>query len=1027
MSASGNTVRIKSPQKKNRHMRNQTPNDNTTTTRNIQSSDKDDKSTRFEYQHPQLSRPFVQPHLSNQCVPSNFSGVQSAQFPNQSVHVPFPTQTSLGINSIQPLNGLVNSATQHILRTGLPNTNHSMKNPYIHSSSHNNTNVNLFDNSCSTQSTPVSEQSGPPTYVTAARVQLPGLPPLPQLKDIIQSVTATQSNQLPNKSLSNTSNCQSVNIPKQNTNTVVNSAQQHFSNITTNNTSTAQSHLAINNNSNNKAQSSPKKSSCLVLPNSNNIMKTNLSSIVTNNSAASSDQIASNCNNMLNSQTQQLDKVSNSKSSPSPKRIGNTPLTHSNNTTQLNQQSSINKNSAATINTMTNNSNSILQSPPKQLLQPSSTDSSSVSQSNIGCVLSNASNINKSKSQLSHNNNNKEHINKIPSICNNSVFNTNINNISQSNNDNNANSIIANTDIKSQHSDLGNVVQAHMITDLQQMSTQSHFVIPPGINEQDISMTITNPSNSYNFVTDIVTVSNIEPKLECKSSVDVCSNANNNQVSCNIFNFHSFHKKLFNIHFGSCESHKIETFMINKLNNISNIKQKIDAGQEVSMHEYMQYYNSQNYALIISQISNTMSNISLHNHVLKIDKQSERYKLSVFIINAVYYEIWWFIKIYMQRFQTEYPNILKNMNQYPSSCVRTDAATINKVNRNIKIQLPGDNKKQTVFKSWCDFLTNLIASEPNGLIDDLVKTLASQQVLPNQSKWTNPNVCNNWRTSFIDIMDIHTYHQKAEFKNLFLILMAQSTQSLSSILAGAVQYLPSLQKSNADCQIWKFKPLWVANKFILTVWPSILKRHFNPIKFIHPRHFDNWLELGAASYLFAWFGFCGIFGKKQHIDWSARIQNFIPLKYYGLLGKFKSWHVPTCWNTDLINKYKYNAESNNDHWLHKITPLCLYYIMCWYENHYSDLKSLYGVGKCDNDIDFDSNILSKPPYDNSIQQIFQNYQIKRMTLSKDREMAVQRTSRNLHAAIFNLKSNPICYKLTIYSQIHCCNRQSMYI
>ena len=1013
MSVSGNTVRINSPKKKNRHIRNKTPNDNATTTSNMQSSDKDDKSTRFKYQHSQLSRTFVQPHLANECVPGNISGVQAAQFTNRSVHVPLPTPTSLGINSIQPLPGLVNSATQHILRTGLPNSNLSKHNPYIHSASHNNTNVNLLANSCSTHSTPVSQQIAPPTYLTAPRIEQPGLPPLPQLSsDSIQSVTAAQSNQLPNKSCSNSSNCQSVNIHKPNTNTGVNPSQQQFRNITPNNTSTAQSHLSINNNSNNKAQSSSKQSSSLVLPNSNNNMKSNIQSIVNDNSAALNDKITSNGNN--------------AKLAVSPKRIVTTRLTHSNNSTQLNQQSAMHNNISATINTMINKCNSMIHSPPKQLLQPSNQDSSSLSQSNLGCTVNNSSNISKFKSQLSHNNTNNPPINKITSISNNSVSDTNNNNTSPSSNDNNANTIITNTDIEAQQSDLGNVVQSHILNDLQQMSKQSHFVRPPGINEQDISMTITNPSTPYNFVTDIVTVSDIEPKIECKSSVDVSSNANNNEVSCNIFNFDSFHKKLFNIHFGSCEAHKIEAFMINKLNNITNIKHKIDQEQEVSMHEYIQYYNSQNYALIISQISNTMSNISLHNHVLKIDKQCERYKLSVFIINAVYYEIWWFIKIYMQKFQTEYPNILQNMNQHPSSCVRTDSVTINKVNRNLKIQLPGDNKKQTVFKSWCDFLTNLIASEPNGLIDDLVKTLASQQVLPNQSKWTNPNVCNNWRTTFIDIMDIHTYHQKAEFKNLFLILMAQSTQSLSSILAGAVQYLPSLQNSNAECQIWKFKPLWVANKFILTVWPSILKRHFNPIKFIHPRHFDNWLDLGAASYLFAWFGFCGIFGKKQHVDWSSRIHNFIPLKYYGLLGKFKSWHVPTCWNTDLINKFKYNAESNNDHWLHKITPLCLYYIMCWYENHYSDLKSLYGVGKCDNDIDFASNILSKPPYDHSIQQIFQNYQSKRMNLSEDTEMAVQRTSRNLHAVIFNLKSNPVSYKLTTYSQIHCSNRQSMY-
>lgn len=1021
MSACGNTVRVKSPKKKNRPVRTRTSHDKTTTTSNMQSSDKDDTSTRFKYQHHQLSRPFPQPHLTNQCVPFNISGGQPAQFPNQSVHVPFPTPTSLGVNSSQPLNEFVNSATQQILTTVIPNSNLSKHNPYIHSASDNNTNVNLLGNSCSTQSTRVSQQITPPAYLTAPRVEKPGLPPLPPLSsDSIQSVTAAQCNQLPNISCSTNSNHQSLNIHKQNTNTGVNPSQQQFHNITPNNTSTAQSHVSINNNSNNKlAQSSSKQSSSLVLPNLNNNMKSNIQSIVNDSSATVNDQITCNANSVSNSQTQQLRQVSNAKLAVASKRIITTPLPHSSNSTQLNQQSAINNNISATINSMINKCNSILHSPPQQLLQSSNQDSSSLSQSN-------SSNIIQSKSQLSHDNNNKPPVSKISSICNNSVSDTNNNNTSQSSNNNNVNPISTNTEFQAQKPDLENVVQAHMLNDLQQMSKQPHFIIPPGINDQDLSMTITNPCTPHNFITDIVTVSQIEPKIECNPSIDVCSNTNNNKVSCNIFNFDSFHKKLFNLHFGSCEAHKIEEFMINKLNNISNIKQKIDEHQEVSMHEYMQYYNSQNYALIMSQISNTMSNISLHNHVLKIDKQCERYKLSVFIINAVYYEIWWFIKVYMSKFQTEYPNILKNMNQHPSSCVRTDAVTINKVNRNLKIQLPGDNKKQSLSKCWVDFLTNLIASDPNGLIDDLVQTLAKQQVLPNQSKWTNPNVCNNWRTTFIDIMDIHTYHQKAEFKNLFLILMAQSTQSLSSILAGAVQFLPSLRKSNAECHIWKFKPLWVANKFILTVWPSILKRHFNPIKFIHPRHFNNWLDLGAASYLFAWFGFCGIFGKKRHVDWSSRIQNFIPLQYYGLLGKFKSWHVPTCWNTDLINKFKYNAESNNDHWLNKITPLCLYYIMCWYENHYSDLQSLYGVGKCDNDIDFDSNILTKPPYDDSIQQIFQNYQIKRMNLSQDREMAVQRTSRNLHAAIFNLKSNPVSYKLTTYSQIHYCNRQSMY-
>ena len=297
-------------------------------------------------------------------------------------------------------------------------------------------------------------------------------------------------------------------------------------------------------------------------------------------------------------------------------------------------------------------------------------------------------------------------------------------------------------------------------------------------------------------------------------------------------------------------------------------------------------------------------------------------------------------------------------------------------------------------------------------------------MLPNQSKWTDPNISNHWRTSFIDIMDIHDYHQKVEFKNLFIILMAQSTQSLSSILAAAVQHLPCLHVANSECDIWKHKPLWVANKFILTVWPSILKRHFNPIKFIHPRHFDSWDALGSVTYLFAWFGFCGIFSANQHKDWLSRISNFIPLKYYGLLGKFKTWHVPKCWDTDLLVKYKYNSTHDCNHWLNKITPLCLFYIMCWYEKNYLDLQRLYGVGKCDNEIDFASNLLSSTPCDESIKTIFSNYQTRCMDLPKDREMAVQQTSRQLNDIIFNLYDNPVSYQLTMYSQNLLSNHQS---
>lgn len=529
------------------------------------------------------------------------------------------------------------------------------------------------------------------------------------------------------------------------------------------------------------------------------------------------------------------------------------------------------------------------------------------------------------------------------------------------------------------------------------------------------------------IVTDVVldTPFTVQP-LNSPSTIAIKNEINHqpNDVAGKIANtIHSFNDKLLNIHFGSSDESIIAAAMNKDIAQLTNIKNKIidQSNGDISMSEWCHWFVSRYYCSSLLNTNHLLAAQGLANKQISVKQCILKRQIWQKTIQCVADEFIWFTNQYFNQFQQQFKDdlikICSNKKVSNESLIQIKS----RMRQNIVYRLnPHLDKPENANTNRRRVWLTVWPVKVNMLFKKTVGTVLEKMTNQLPDDWQIAIENNSWYTLLEQLFQLNDPNCKRLCKSFWMSVYCKAAYAMLKLISIIITFISKMrayQKSNKV--MWFVDPVWTSAKFVLALWPSILRKYCKPHLLVDSNFIYDIDGIGLRLLRLAHFAVFGMHHPNKFLNKISFYESIAPISKYGFKSQLDKFaYIPTL-EFDEINAYQWNVANINSHVTNQYTYLCSMYFQGLVTQCPTIVRKLYGCAKFTNNGDFCSKYINAKTYKGSICKIMDCFDEKCVDILSDaQESSAKQVFLNIYQTKMNLKQNPQTCILTTWTQYY---------